>query len=448
MQVAISNNNAWEFACSALKKQIGQATYNSWINPLTVISLENGVLSLSAPTKFIKDWVENNYKHKLKQYAGGEIRDIKIEVPANNPKPLAIQSEAGKVVVDFSAYKETIGSRVDARYTFDNFITDSSNELAVAAARRVAELGENAGFNPVFIHSNVGLGKTHLMNAIANHSAKHFPDRTVIYLSAEKFMHQFLRAIRERNMIDFKDQLRSADVLMVDDFQFIVGKEASQEELFQTFNAIIESGKQLVISCDRSPADFAELPERMKSRLSSGLVVDIASASLELRLSVLRSKVSQLGFAVPEEIVNFLAENITSNIRELEGALNRIVARATLVKSEVTLHNAKIWVADLLQIKQKQVGIEQIQEVVAAKYDLKTSELLSSSRAANIAKARHVAMFLSKKLTTKSLPEIGKLFGGKDHTTVLHACRKIEEMVAKDGNFGAEIDALATKIKY
>ena len=446
MQVAISNYNAWDLACAALKKQIGQATYNSWINPLAVISLENGVLSLSAPTKFIKDWVENNYKHRLKQYSGGEIRDIRIDVAANNFKPAVEVAE--KVVVDFSAYKETVGSRVDARYTFENYITDGSNELAVAAAKRVAELGENAGFNPVYIHSAVGLGKTHLMHAIANYSAKHFPGREVIYLSAEKFMHQFLRAIRERNMIDFKDQLRGADVLMVDDFQFIVGKEASQEELFQTFNAIIESGKQLVISCDRSPADLEALPERMRSRLASGLVVDIANAGAELRLNILRSKVAQLGVEVPEEIVNFLAENITSNVRELEGALNRIVARATLVKSEVTLQNAKIWVADLLQIKAKSVGIEQIQEVVAAKYDLKSADLLSSSRAANIAKARHVAMFLSKKLTTKSLPEIGKLFGGKDHTTVLHACRKIEELLASDAAFSAELDALATKIKY
>lgn len=448
MQVAISNNNAWDFACAALKKQIGQATYNSWIKPLAVISQENGVLFLSAPTKFIKDWVENNYKHRLKQYAGSEIKDIKIDVPANNLKPVAAQLEAEKVVVDFSAYKEAVGSRVDARYSFDNYIVDASNELAVAAAKRVAELGENAGFNPVYIHSAVGLGKTHLMHAIANYSAKHFPNREVIYLSAEKFMHQFLRAIRERNMIDFKDQLRSADVLMVDDFQFIVGKEASQEELFQTFNAIIESGKQLVISCDRSPADLEALPERMRSRLASGLVVDISAAGKELRLNVLRSKVAQLGIDIPEEIVEYLAENITNNIRELEGALNRIVARATLVKSEVTLQNAKIWVADLLQIKAKTVGIEQIQEVVAAKYDLKASDLLSSSRAANIAKARHVAMFLSKKLTTKSLPEIGKLFGGKDHTTVLHACRKIEELIASDGAFGAELDALSTKIKY
>lgn len=448
MQVAVGNNfNAWEFACASLKKQIGQATYNSWIEPLKTIGYEAGVLVLSAPTKFIRDWVESNYKHKLKSLAGGEIKDIRIEVNSS-AKPATIINE-DKVVVDFSAYKESaVGSRLDNKYSFESFVVDSSNELAYAAAKRVAELGENAGFNPVFIHSNVGMGKTHLMHAIANYSAKHAPKREVIYLSAEKFMHQFLRAIRERNMIDFKDQLRAADVLMIDDFQFIVGKEASQEELFQTFNAIIESGKQLVISCDRSPADFDALPERMKSRLASGLVVDISGSSLELRNKVLRSKVAQLGFDIPEDIITFLAENITSNIRELEGALNRIVARATLIKSDITLQNAKIWVADLLQIKAKQINVEQIQDAVAAKYDLKTSELLSSSRAASVAKPRHIAMYMAKKLTTKSLPEIGKLFGGKDHTTVLHACRKIEGMIASDAAFSAELDALATKIKY
>lgn len=446
MQVAIENNNVWESVCFALKKQIGQATYNSWIKPLQVVSFDDAVINLSAPTKFIRDWVENNYKQKLKSLSGGAIKDIRIEV--SSVVKSVVKTVEQRTVIEFSDYKDSVGSRVDVRYSFENFIPAASNELALAAAKRVAELGEAAGFNPLFIHSSVGLGKTHLMHAIANYSAKNFPSRNVIYLSAEKFMHQFLRAVRERNMVEFKDQLRAADVLMIDDFQFVIGKDASQEELFQTFNAIIESGKQLVISADRAPAGFDSLPERMKSRLSSGLLVDIEAASFDLRTKILRSKASQMGFELPDDIVQYLAENITNNVREIEGALNRIVARATLIKSEVNLQNTKIWVADLLQIAQKQVGIEQIQEAVAVKYGFSSADILSTSRAANVAKARHIAMYLAKKITSKSLPEIGKLFGGKDHTTVLHACRKIEEMMVANNNFAAEIDALATKIKY
>ncbi len=462
MLEALQNNSAtnivWENAKTALKKQLGQATFNSWIKPLIYIGLENGVLKLAAPTKFIKEWVESHYGTKIRFVSNGEIKQIIIDVNAAaanmvtqqiaaiDPK-VEVENNIANNIVNIASYNESIGSKIDSRFTFESFVTATSNELAFAAAKQIAEHGYVSGLNPLFLHSGVGLGKTHLMHAIANYNAEKFPERKVIYLSAEKFLHQYVRSLKERSTLQFKEQLRSADILMIDDFQFIAGKNSTQEEFFHTVTSLVESGKQLVISCDRTPSEFSDLPERMRSRLSSGLVADIHAADYELRLRILKSKAIGYNAEISDEIVTFLAQNITSNIRELEGALNRIIARATLVKSEISLDNAKSWLSDLLKIKDKQVTIEEIQEKTAAKYGIKLSEILSSSRSKNIARARQIAMFIAKNLTTKSLVDIGKMFGGKDHTTVIHACRRVEEMVATDESLAREIQVLTSQLK-
>lgn len=450
----------WENVKNSLKKQLGQATFNSWIKPLSFISLNEGVLKISAPTKFISGWVQSHYNSRIKLVSNGAIRQIEIQVSAESAKvipqqvivdsaPIKIEQEnkSDNKVVNIANYNETIGSRIDPRFTFDSFISDKSNMLALAAAKRIADEGMVAGLNPLFLHSGVGLGKTHLMHAVANHSSAKYAERRVIYLSAEKFLHQYVRSLKDRSILQFKEALRSADILMIDDFQFIAGKDSTQEEFFHTVASLVESGKQLIISCDRSPSEFNDLPERMRSRLSSGLVADIAPADYDLRLAILKSKSNGSGVEVPENILAFLAQNITSNIRELEGGLNRIIARATLVNTPINMENTKAWLADLLKIREKQVSIEEIQERTAAKYGIKVSEILSSSRSKAIARPRQIAMYVCKVLTTKSLMDIGRHFGGKDHTTVIHACRRIEELLTVDDQLSAEIQALTSEIK-
>ena len=449
----------WETAKIALKKQLGQATYNSWIKPLVFISCNEGVLKISAPTKFISGWVQSHYGSRIKLVSSGTIKQIDIEVNSeaaklvkqaiidNAPQKLEKESREGNNVVNISNYNEMIGSRIDPRFTFENFVSDKSNMLALAATKRIADEGSVAGLNPLFLHSGVGLGKTHLMHATANYSLQKYPERRVIYLSAEKFLHQYVRSLKDRSILQFKEALRSADILMIDDFQFIAGKDSTQEEFFHTVASLVESGKQLIISCDRSPSEFSDLPERMRSRLSSGLVADIATADYDLRLAILKTKAKDSGVIVEENILAFLAQNFTTNIRELEGGLNRIIARATLVNTPINIENTKTWLADLLKIREKLVSIEEIQQKTAAKYGIKVSEILSSSRSKNIARPRQIAMYISKLLTTKSLMDIGRHFGGKDHTTVIHACRRIEELLTTDEQLKTEIHALTSELK-
>lgn len=455
LPIQVSGSSIWEASKNALKKQLGQATFNSWIKPLSFIDYQNGILKISAPTKFIRDWVESHYGNKIRLVSNGNIRQLEIEVNAvaaeiskgHLSETSTVNLENENNVVSLAKYNESISSRIDPRFTFENFITDKSNELAYAAAKRIAEQGHVAGLNPLFLHSGVGLGKTHLMHATANYSQKNSAERKVIYLSAEKFLHQYVRSLKERSILQFKEDLRSADILMIDDFQFIAGKESTQEEFFHTVTSLVEAGKQIIISCDRSPSEFNDLPERMRSRLSSGLVADIDAAGYDLRLRILKAKATDSGAAISDDILEFLSTNITSNIRELEGALNRIIARATLINMEINIDNAKTWLADLLKIKQKQISIDEIQEKIANRYGIKVSELLSSSRSKNIARPRQIAMYIAKNLTTKSLVDIGKLFGGKDHTTVIHACRKIEKLITSDESTASEIQSLTSQIK-
>ena len=333
---------------------------------------------------------------------------------------------------------------VDARYNFDSFIVGKSNELAYNAALAMAEPGV-LGFNPLFLHGTTGLGKTHLMHAIGNAFLARQPDARVAYLSAEKFMVEFLAAMRAKDTISFKQRLRSVDLLMIDDVQFIAGKESTQEEFFHTMNEIIGAGKRLVITADRSPQNLEGIQDRILSRMVWGLVADINPADYELRLNILHAKVSALSrrVPVPDDVIEFLARKIATNVRELEGALNRVTAFALLVGKPITLEFTRETLADILRAQEKKLTIDDIQRKVADYYGLKVSDLLSERRAREVARPRQIAMYLAKKMTPRSLPEIGRRFGKRDHTTVMHAVKRVEQLRADDREIDSDVATLA-----
>jgi chromosomal replication initiator protein len=450
----------WARVKGRLKSEFGEATYGRWLKPLTLVAVSEGEVCLAAPTRFMRDWVATHYGERLRQIWAGErpgVRAIEVVVEAGRlpaqtdasaqaaavPAPAAparpgaaepdgVPDEVGKV---------EFGAPLDPRFTFENFVVGKPNELAYAAARRVAE-ADVVPFNPLFLYGGVGLGKTHLMHAIAWAIRQRNPKRRIIYLSAEKFMFQFIRALRHKDTMAFKQQFRSVDVLMVDDVQFISGKDLTQEEFFHTFNALVDQNRQIIISADKSPSDLDGLEERMRSRLGWGLVADIHPTSYELRLGILQSKAEHMKAEIPIKVMEFLAHKITSNIRELEGALNRIVAHATLVGRPITLETTQEVLSDLLRANDRRVTIDEIQKKVAEHYNIRVADMHSARRARAVARPRQVAMYLAKQLTARSLPEIGRKFGGRDHTTVMHAVRKVEELCGCDQGFSEDVELL------
>jgi len=449
---------AWARVRGRLRTEIGDVAYRSWLKPLTLTGVAEGEVRLAAPTRFMRDWILSHYHDRLTRLWAGEIDNVRevsvtVEQARSATKPMTMGrpeaampalkageprlGDAGnghEIALDLSA-------PLDPRFTFENFVTGKPNELAYAAARRVAE-AKTVPFNPLFLYGGVGLGKTHLMHAIAWHIRRTHPERRIIYLSAEKFMYQFIRALRFKNTMAFKEQFRSVDVLMIDDVQFISGKDSTQEEFFHTFNALVDQNRQVVISADKSPSDLEGLEERMRSRLGWGLVADIHPTTYELRLGILQAKAEQLGADIPTKVLEFLAHKILSNVRELEGALNRIVAHATLVGRPITLETTSEVLHDLLRANDRRVTIEEIQRKVAEHFNIKIAEMQSARRARAVARPRQVAMYLAKQLTSRSLPEIGRKFGGRDHTTVMHAVRKVEELRATDASFSEDVDLL------
>ncbi len=425
----------WESIQGRLLEEYGEATYSSWLKPLSVIDQQKDSVRLAAPTAFMRDWVKNNYADRVKvilQSLNDNIRQLDIIT--------AVAEEEKAPSEDSFIDLSDVGSTLDPRFTFENFVVGKPNELAHAAARKVAE-SEMVTFNPLFLYGGVGLGKTHLMHAIAWHIRKCHPKRKVIYLSAEKFMYQFVRALRFKDTVAFKDQFRSVDVLMIDDVQFISGKESTQEEFFHTFNALVDQNRQIIISADKSPSDL-EMEERLKSRLGWGLVADIHPTTYELRLGILQAKAEQLDLTLPSKVLEFLAYRISSNIRELEGALTRVVAHSTLVGRQITLESTQDVLRDLLRANDRRVTIEEIQKRVAEYYSVRFSDMHSPRRSRAVARPRQVAMYLAKQLTSRSLPEIGRKFGGRDHTTILHAVKKIEELMAKEKSMCEDIELL------
>ena len=452
----------WSRVRGRLRAEFGDAAFKSWLQPIRLAGIEGGQVSMNVPTRFMRDWVMSRYADRIRSLWRGEDASIshidiavdgsgrtaatvEVVAPAASPipvQPAAVPSAAG------TAPDLGVTSRLDQRFTFDNFVVGKSNEFAYAAARRVAD-ADTVPFNPLFIYGGVGLGKTHLMHAIAWHIRQADPDRRVVYLSAEKFMYQFIQALRFQNTMSFKERFRSIDVLMIDDVQFIGGKDSTQEEFFHTFNALVEQNHQLVITGDRSPSDLDGMEERLRSRLGWGLVADIHPTDYELRLGILQSKSAQLArsgqlesVAIPERVLEFLAHKITSSVRELEGALNRVVAHATLIGRPVTLEGTQELLQDVLRAHDRRITIEEIQKRVAEHFNMRIADMHSARRARAVARPRQVAMYLSKQLTSRSLPEIGRKFGGRDHTTVMHAVKKVEQLRETDATFAEDIDLL------
>ncbi len=435
---AIKNDlkEQWERLQAQLLDEYGEATYSCWLKPLSVVDHQEGHIRLAAPNAFMRDWVSNNYAERVKallQSENDNIRQLDIIVEAREEE----KKKSDQPSLDLPE----VVSNLDARFTFENFVVGKPNELAHAAARKVAE-SETVTFNPLFLYGGVGLGKTHLMHAIAWQIKKCHPKRKVIYLSAEKFMYQFVRALRFKDTVAFKDQFRSVDVLMIDDVQFISGKDSTQEEFFHTFNALVDQNRQIIISADKSPSDIEGMEERLKSRLGGGLVADIHPTTYELRLGILHAKAEQMETQVSQKVLEFLAYKISSNVRELEGALTRVVAHSTLVGRDITLDSTQEVLRDLLRANDRRVTIDEIQKKVAEYYSIRISDMHSPRRARTVARPRQVAMYLSKQLTPRSLPEIGRKFGGRDHTTVIHAVKKIEELMGQEKNMCEDIDLL------
>ncbi|UKJ73971.1 chromosomal replication initiator protein DnaA [Azospirillum brasilense] len=355
--------------------------------------------------------------------------------------PSFASDESPTAVASVLEDRTDISAPLDPRFTFENFVVGKPNELAHAAARRVAD-ATSVTFNPLFLYGGVGLGKTHLMHAIAWQIRRNDPNRKVIYLSAEKFMYQFIRALRFKDTMAFKQQFRSVDVLMIDDVQFISGKDSTQEEFFHTFNALVDQNRQVIISADKSPSDLEGMEERLRSRLGWGLVADIHPTTYELRLGILQAKADALNAAIPLKVLEFLAHKITSNVRELEGALNRIVAHAELVGRAISLESTQEVLHDLLRANDRRVTIDEIQKRVAEHFNIRVADMHSARRARAVARPRQVAMYLAKQLTARSLPEIGRKFGGRDHTTVMHAVKKVEELRTTDPAFAEDVELL------
>jgi len=462
-RAATARAGEWLRVLGQLKAEVGEDAYRNWLRPMHLERINDGHAVIAAPTRFLRDWVITHYLDRLLalwQAENDEMTRVSVIVArpqryahvGNSAEPDDDESDPSGPSAAAHGPALEIGDErtqllaLDHRFVFENFVVGKPNELAHAAARRVAEAcvspAHTVPFNPLFLYGGVGLGKTHLMHAVAWHVRKHACDRKVIYLSAEKFMYQFIRALRFKSTMDFKEQFRSVDLLMIDDVQFISGKESTQEEFFHTFNALVDANRQIVISADKSPSDLEGMEERMRSRLGWGLVADLHPTTYELRLGILQSKAEQARVAIPLKVMEFLAHRITSNVRELEGALNRIVAHAQLVGRDITLETAQEVLQDLLRSNERRVTIDEIQRKVAEHFNIRLGEMTSDRRARAVARPRQVAMYLAKQLTTRSLPEIGRKFGGRDHTTVMHAVRKIEELKGTDAALTEDVELL------
>lgn len=467
----------WSRVKGRLKAEVGDDIFSSWFARMDLEAVDNDTAKLSVPTRFLKSWIQSHYSDRVLSCWQAEeerVRRIELSVRTaalrvsapkarheDNPQP-SLEPRLAKAQIGeqramnapVSAAHEALGgSPLDPRLTFDTFLVGRSNTLAHAAAKQVAvaRRGDGVMFNPLYIHAGVGLGKTHLLHAVT-WAGNAGGDRKVLYLTAEKFMYGFVSALKTQTALAFKEALRGIDVLVIDDLQFLTGKNL-QAEFCHTLNALIDAGRQVVIAADRPPTDLESLDDRVRSRLAGGLVVEMGPLGEDLRLEILKNRtaaarVHHPGFDVPEGVISFIAKSVTHNGRDLEGALNRLLAHSKLTGQPVTLDMAEREVRDLIRPQEpKRVKIEDIQRVVARQYNVSRGDLLSSRRTANVVRPRQVAMYLAKTLTLRSLPEIGRRFGGRDHTTVLHAVRKIEGLVGNDNALADEIEVLKRQLQ-
>lgn len=431
----------WTRCVRQLEAELPEQQLNTWIRPLQAVE-SSGELRLLAPNRFVVDWLEQHLAERIREVAatlpGGEAARVIIEVGTRAAPTRASGPAAAPAPV---RQPEVLGSRLNPGFTFDNFVEGKSNQLARAAASQVAE-NPGRAYNPLFIYGGVGLGKTHLMHSVGNAMLEHDPAAKIAYVHSERFVGDMVKGLQHNTISEFKRAYRSLDALLIDDIQFFAGKERSQEEFFHTFNALLEGQRQIILTCDRYPKEVDGLEERLKSRFGWGLTVAIEPPELETSVAILKSKAQAEGYPVPDEVAFFIAQRIRSNVRELEGALRRVIANSRFTGRAVTLAFAKEALRDLLALQDRLVTVENIQKTVAEYFKIRVADLLSKRRSRSITRPRQIAMALAKELTRHSLPEIGDAFGGRDHTTVLHACRKVKELRDTDGRVSEDYQNL------
>ena len=439
----------WSEVLQKLKLSFGNDVYESWIKNINLKKEFNHYVVLSAPTRFVRDWIVSRYADKVLEIIKNYKKSIErieflIEKNEENTDKNSIQKNNQPYLIENSLLNY---NRFNLNNSFENFMVGESNELAYTAARKVCM--QSSHYNPLFIYSSVGMGKTHLLNAIGLEIGN---EKKVMFISAERFMYHFIRSIKNKEMVKFKDFFRKANVFIIDDIQFVGGKEAMQEEFFHTFNALMDKGSQIVVSSDRAPSNLDRIQERIRSRLSGGLVIDIQPPDLDLRVKILKNKFNEIqknyneNYNLSEEIFKFLASEITSSIREMVGALNRVLAFSKINSKPPTIYECKKILKDFIGSSNQSITIELIQNTVAAHFHLNIHEMLSARRTRSLARPRQIAMYLAKLYTTNSLPEIGRKFTNRDHTTVIHAVKKIEELVQKDNEIKQRVFEIKKKL--
>jgi len=447
----------WNVIQSEMKKKIGSDIFDSWLKKIEFIEEFNNYILLSVTTRFIRDWITSRYLDQILQIIKVYKKDInRIELTISKKKESSIDiksnyngSEETNANVSFIKDSYLQYNRIDPNKKLDNFILGPSNRLAYEASKKVSE--DISHYNPLYIYGGVGMGKTHLLNAIG---LKLKEKSKVMFISAERFMYQFVRSIKSNEMVKFKEYFRNTDILLIDDIQFMNGKEAMQEEFFHTFNALLDKGSQVIISADRPPNKLSRIQERIKSRFSGGLVVDIQNTNYELRYKILKIKINELKnlnsneIEIPEEIIKFISSEIKSSIRELIGALNRIISFSRIYNKVPNLSETKVILKDLLNLFENKVTIDLIQSIVCRFFKISKNEMLSSRRSRYLVRPRQTAVYLAKMLTSKSLPEIGREFSGRDHTTVIHSVKTIEKLRIKDNELNSNIENLKNQILY
>ena len=453
-EIFLIQKNKWVQIKSLISENIKEIFWKAWIEPLRFEKYEKGILYLSTDSKIISNRAETQYYETIFVQASSFFKSLtKIQfqtISSTQKENISLKNNTQKIKSHqqptFSdlSFIDSVSMKTNSKFTFDNFVVGESNRMPFAASKRICNRNSSA-YNPLYIHGEVGMGKTHLLNAMVIDLKANFPNLKIVMMSAERFMYQFIKSIRLKETIKFKDQFRSIDILMIDDIQFIGGKGSTQEEFFYTFNDLINQGKQIIISSNKSPVDLLSLDERLKSRLSGGLVVDFLPTNFELRLEILKKKIKILNINIPIEVLQFVASKIVKNIRELEGALNRIWANYELTGKTINIENSTNLLSDLISAPEN-ISIDSIQKKVSSYYNLSLSDMSSSRRSINIARPRQIAMFLCKGFTSYSYPEIGKAFGGKDHTTVIHAVKKIETMLEIDQKLKKQIFELKETI--
>lgn len=445
-----SISDLWSKTLKEIEKKVSKPSFETWLKSTQAHSLEDDLLTVVAPNIFARDWLENRYSALISEIIHditGSLLQIRFITPQHENTEIEMNEKPKKMPKLVDSDEEVPKTALNQKYTFDTFVIGNGNRFAHAASLAVAEAPAKA-YNPLFIYGGVGLGKTHLMQAIGHYVLEHNPSANVVYLSSEKFMNEFINSIRDNEAVDFRNKYRNVDILLIDDIQFLAGKEQTQEEFFHTFNTLHENSKQIVISSDRPPKEIPTLEDRLRSRFEWGLITDITPPDLETRIAILRKKAKAERLDIPNEVMIYIANQIDTNIRELEGALIRVVAYSSLVNQDMNAELAAEALKDIIpSSRPKVITIQAIQQVVSEKYNIKMEDFAAKKRTKSIAFPRQIAMYLSRELTDLSLPKIGEEFGGRDHTTVIHAHDKISKLISTDSHLKQDIEEIIAQIK-